>query len=215
MKIAETATGEIRIPTSFFNFFKRGNIFIFVTGIQFILLKIITMKTKKQVFILSLYLLMHTFGFSFGQADDRKDITFKKNSIYIEGGGIARLSSIYFERTFLSLGSSHFSFRTGMGTALVDFSFPVLGLSYSVGTRNHFMEFGLSGARMARIYEGFFNDRTGSYLAVSPSLGIKRTYSSDFFLYLGATPIINVMDPNAVADRRSYVLFAARMGWGF
>jgi|688.fasta_scaffold60025_5 hypothetical protein len=173
------------------------------------------MKTTHRIFFVSLFLLIYSFGKTYGQADENRPAQPNKNALYLEGGGIARLTSFYYERTFMRLGSSHFSFRTGLGTALVDFSFPVLGLNYSLGTREHFFEFGLSGARMARTKSGFFNDRIGSYYALSPSIGIKRTYASDFFLYLGATPIFNVMDRNAVADRGSQMWFAARMGWSF
>ncbi len=84
-----------------------------------------------------------------------------------------------------------------------------------MGTRNHFFEAGLTGSKVEVVSGVFFNDKSGSFYSISPSLGYRKTHESGFFLRLALTPIFNVRDYNAAASK-AYQLWAGfGLGWDF
>lgn len=149
------------------------------------------------------------------QAAETQSAIRKKNYLYLEGGGISGIGSANLERILFKQNNSYLSARVGLGSALINYSLPIVGFNYFVGTTRHFMEMGTSAARVNAISGVFFSTKSGIYYAISPSLGYRYHNESDFILRLNICPIFNVYDYNAAASKPFQFWVGGSLGWGF
>ncbi len=80
------------------------------------------MKNQIQISLHTAIAFIFSAHLLFAQASEQANIPLKKNYVFLEGGGIARLGSVNYERMLFNLGNGHFSLRLGLGTGLIDYS---------------------------------------------------------------------------------------------
>jgi len=173
------------------------------------------MQSRFFQFALSIFLLLGARMPVNAQAEENPSVIVKNNFLYGEVGGVSRLASLNYERKLFRLGFGHFSLRAGVGFGLSQYSAPLFGFNYFIGTTNHYLEAGMVGSRVVQIPGVFFNDRVGTFYSLSPNLGYRYILGTGFILRLNVTPLIQVLDPNGAAREHYRLTVAASMGWQF
>ena len=177
---------------------------------SFIFDKLIKMKQNFLLLLLLFSIFLKASG------SDTTHIFFKKNTLFIEGGGKGRYYSVNYDRLFKQGKKLIFSWRVGFSILPHDLSLPIAVSAFTGGLQHHF-EVSLGITPYLKDYKTFLhkNDLSDKQFYITPGIGYRyQKINGGFFFSAGIDPLI-FMDPpsdnfwNFTPEFRASAHFAA------
>jgi hypothetical protein len=146
---------------------------------------------KRHLLLLLLFFII----FSKAIASDSTYL-FKKNTLFIEGGGKGRYYSFNYDRLFPQGKHLIFSWRVGFSILPHDISIPLAVSAFTKGLQHH-LEFSLGITPYLKDYKTFLQkkDLSDKQFYITPGIGYRyQKINGGFFFTAGVDPLI-FMDP--------------------
>ncbi|MEO6453157.1 MAG: hypothetical protein ABIN97_03750 [Ginsengibacter sp.] len=148
--------------------------------------------------IRNLFLLLSLFSICLKTYSGDTTLVFKRNALFIEGGGKGPYYSVNYSRIFKQGNKLIYSWRAGFSLLSHDLSVPLAISAFTSGIQHH-LEFSIGLTPYLKGYKTFLKkkDLSDKQIYITPGIGYRfQKITSSFFIAAGFDPLIFADPPS-------------------